>query len=198
VIVFDNFMSDEECDGLIEQARPRMERSSVVQPMTGASMVNDIRTSTGMFFKAAESELVARIEKRIERLVHWPVENGEAIQVLNYQQGAEYQPHQDYFDPSDPGTPNSLGLSGQRVGTVLMYLNTPVRGGGTMFPEAGIEVKAKKGRAVLFSYSRPSPAMRTLHGGMPVLEGEKWAATKWLRQRPFQPLGVPQPPKATF
>jgi prolyl 4-hydroxylase len=27
---------------------------------------------------------------------------------------------------------------------------------------------------------------RTLHGGAPVLEGEKWVATKWLREGAFE------------
>ena len=39
---------------------------------------------------------------------------------------------------------------------------------------------------VFFSYDRPDPATRTLHGGAPVLAGEKWVATKWLREREFK------------
>lgn len=62
-----------------------------------------------------------------------------------------------------------------------MYLNTPARGGATIFPEAHFEVAAVKGNAVFFSYDRPHPMTRTLHGGAPVLEGEKWILTKWLR-----------------
>jgi prolyl 4-hydroxylase len=38
---------------------------------------------------------------------------------------------------------------------------------------------------VFFSYARPHPDTRTLHGGAPVLSGEKWVATKWLRERVF-------------
>lgn len=193
LVVFEGFLSDDECDQLIEQAKPRLTRSGVIQPMSGASMVTDIRTSQGMFFNLGESTLVDKIEKRIARLVNWPVVNGEGLQVLNYQQHAEYKPHQDFFDPADPGTPQQLALAGQRVATLLMYLNTPQSGGGTAFPDAGMEVKAKKGRAVLFSYCLPSAAFRTLHGGMPVLAGEKWAATKWLRRRPIVPANMPRP-----
>lgn len=193
VVVFDGFMSDEECDSLIDAARPRMQRSGVIQPMTGVGVVDDIRTSTGMFFVLGETPLIDRIEKRIARLLHWPTINGEGMQLLNYQAGAEYKPHQDFFDPTDPGTPKQLGLSGPRVGTFLMYLNTPERGGGTNFPDGGLEVCAKKGRAVFFSYDQPTAMKKTLHGGMPVLDGEKWAATKWLRRKPFSPIGVPLP-----
>jgi prolyl 4-hydroxylase len=147
--------------------------------------VNPDRTSNGMFFSRGESELLRRIEERIGRLVNWPVENGEGIQVLNYKPGAEYRPHYDYFDPAEPGTPTILRRGGQRVATLVMYLNNPEKGGGTTFPDAGIEVSPQKGNAVFFSYPRPQPDSLTLHGGAAVVEGEKWIATKWLRERRF-------------
>jgi prolyl 4-hydroxylase len=194
VVVFESFLNDAECDQLIESAKPRLKRSGVIQPVSGDSVVTDIRTSTGMFFNPAEDNLVQKIETRIAKLLNWPVENGEGIQILNYQAGAEYKPHQDFFDPTDASTPTALGFAGQRVGTFLMYLNTPKLGGGTNFPDGGLEVFAKKGRAVFFSYDQPSVLKKCLHGGMPVIEGEKWAATKWLRQRPFQSQDIPLPP----
>jgi hypothetical protein len=89
------------------------------------------------------------------------------------------------FDPAEPGTPTILKRGGQRVATLVMYLNDPAQGGGTTFPDIGLEVAPQKGNAVFFSYDRPHPSTRTLHGGAPVLAGEKWVATKWLRQREF-------------
>jgi len=71
------------------------------------------------------------------------------------------------------------------VGTLVMYLREPAKGGATVFPDVGLEVAPKRGTGVFFSYDRPDPATRTLHGGAPVLEGEKWVATKWLREREF-------------
>ena len=78
-----------------------------------------------------------------------------------------------------------LARGGQRVGTLVIYLNTPELGGGTVFPDVGLEVAPVKGNAVFFSYDRPHASTRTLHGGAPVLAGEKWVATKWLREREF-------------
>jgi prolyl 4-hydroxylase len=186
VVVLGGLLSDEECDALIEAAKPRLARSLTVQTATGGEELNPDRTSNGMFFNRGESELVKRIEARIARLVNWPVEHGEGIQVLNYQVGAEYKPHYDYFDPNEPGTPTILKRGGQRVGTVVMYLNEPTRGGGTTFPDIGLEVAPVRGNAVFFSYNRPHPGTLSLHGGAPVLEGEKWVATKWLRERVFE------------
>ena len=90
-----------------------------------------------------------------------------------------------YFDPAEPGTPTIVRRGGQRVGTLVMYLNTPEKGGGTIFPDVQVEVAPQRGNAVFFSYERPDPSTRTLHGGAPVIAGDKWIATKWLREREF-------------
>lgn len=185
IVVFANLLSPEECDALIAAAAPRMARSLTVATKTGGEEVNDDRTSDGMFFQRGESPLVQGIEERIARLLHWPIENGEGLQVLHYRPGAEYKPHHDYFDPTQPGMAPVLRRGGQRVGTVVMYLNTPEQGGATTFPDVGLEVAPIKGNAVFFSYERAHPSTKTLHGGAPVLAGDKWVATKWLREREF-------------
>jgi prolyl 4-hydroxylase len=185
VVVLGGLLSDDECDALIAAASPRLARSLTVQTQTGGEELNPDRTSNGMFFNRGESELISRIEARIARLLNWPVDHGEGMQVLHYRPGAEYKPHYDYFDPAEPGTPTILKRGGQRVATLVMYLNAPACGGGTTFPDVGLEVAPQRGNAVFFSYDRPQPATRTLHGGAPVIEGEKWVATKWLRERVF-------------
>jgi prolyl 4-hydroxylase len=186
VVVFGGLLSDAECDALVALAKPRLQRSETVDTDTGGSEVNAARTSDGMFFERGETALIDRIEKRIAGLLRWPVENGEGLQILHYRPGAEYRPHHDYFDPAQPGTATILQRGGQRVGTVVIYLSTPERGGATVFPDVGLDVAPVKGNAVFFSYDRPHAVTRTLHGGAPVIAGEKWVATKWLREREFR------------
>ena len=186
VVVFGGLLSDAECDGLIELARQRLVRSETVDTQTGGSELNEARTSEGMFFERGETPLVARIEARMAALLNWPLANGEGLQILRYRPGAEYKPHYDYFDPAQPGTPRILERGGQRVGSLVTYLNTPSKGGATVFPDVALEVAPLKGNAVFFSYDRPHPVTRTLHGGAPVIEGEKWVATKWLREGVFE------------
>ena len=185
IVVFGGLLDDAECEALIAAARPRLSRSLTVATGSGGEEVNADRTSQGMFFTRGESPLVARVEARIARLLRWPVENGEGLQVLCYRPGAEYKPHHDYFDPQLPGTPTILRRGGQRVATLVIYLGEPEKGGATVFPELQLEVAPRRGNAVFFSYERPHPSTRTLHGGAPVLGGEKWIATKWLREREF-------------
>ncbi|MBP7483856.1 MAG: hypothetical protein RLZZ369_801 [Pseudomonadota bacterium] len=186
VVALGEFLSPDECEALRADANSRLARSETVETRSGGSEVNVARTSQGMFFQRGETDLCQRIEARIAALVNWPVENGEGIQVLRYSPGAEYKPHYDYFDPSQPGTAAILKRGGQRVGTVVMYLNTPEQGGATIFPDVGLDVHAIEGNAVFFAYGLPDPSSLTLHGGAPVVQGEKWVATKWMRESKFE------------
>jgi prolyl 4-hydroxylase len=185
IVLFGDFLSKDECDRLVEAARPRMRRSLTTDAQTGDDKVDEVRTSRGMFFQRGESALVSRIEDRIARLLHWPVEKGEHLQVLHYRPGDRYEPHYDYFDPAGSGVGPVLARGGQRIATFLMYLREPERGGDTTFPQLGLRFAPRRGCALFFSYDRPDPSTKTLHGGAPVLVGEKWVATKWLREDVF-------------
>ncbi len=181
--VLNNLLSHDECDALIEEAKPRLQRAKTVDS-TGKQQVDARRTSEGMFFGIGESPLIKRIEKRIATLLSIPVDHGEGLQVLHYLPGQQYEPHHDWFDPEQPGFAAVTAKGGQRIASLVMYLNTPEEGGGTAFPEVGLTVTALRGSAVYFAYDTGDTA--SLHAGLPVSKGEKWIATKWLRERPFQ------------
>jgi prolyl 4-hydroxylase len=175
VVIFDNFLSFAECEELINGVEDKIEQSTVVDETAKKSVPHPSRTSSGAFYHRGQTETVARIEQRIAKLLNWPIENGEGLQVLKYEIGQEYRPHNDYFG----SMANEYGS--QRVGTFIMYLNTPTRGGGTTFPDSGFEITPQAGSALFFSYKNADASSKTLHAGTPVLEGEKWVATKWLR-----------------
>ena len=185
VVVLGGLLSDAECDAMVVAASARLARSETVATSPGGSEINPARTSDGMFFERGESELIRQIELRLAKLLNWPLDHGEGLQVLRYLPGAEYLPHYDYFDPAMDGAAAILKRGGQRVATLVMYLNTPAAGGATIFPDIKLDVSPIKGNAVFFSYDRPHPQTQTLHGGAPVRAGEKWVATKWLREGVF-------------
>jgi len=182
IIVFGNVLTGDECEALIGASRPKLARSETVNRASGGTELNEARTSEGTYFFHDASPLLEKINRRLARLTRWPLANGEPLQILHYDVGAEYQPHYDYFAPEDAGTPALLAHGGQRVATLITYLNTPEAGGATVFPDIGLEVAAIRGHAVFFAYDRPQPASRTLHGGTPVTAGEKWIATRWMRE----------------
>lgn len=194
--IYHNFLSKEECEYLINLAKPFMIKSAVVDSKTGKSTESRVRTSSGMFLKRGKDKIVQNIEKRIADFTFIPVENGEGLQVLHYEVGQKYEPHYDYF-LDEFNTKNG----GQRVATVLMYLSDVEEGGETVFPAAkanfssvpwwndlsecakkGLSVKAKMGDALLFWSMRPDATLdpSSLHGGCPVIRGNKWSSTKWL------------------
>uniref|UniRef100_A0A7N0SWL0 procollagen-proline 4-dioxygenase n=1 Tax=Kalanchoe fedtschenkoi TaxID=63787 RepID=A0A7N0SWL0_KALFE len=200
--VYRGFLSDEECDHLVELARDKLEKSMVADNESGKSVESEVRTSSGMFLNKAQDQVVAAIEKRIAAWTFLPVENGENMQVLHYENGQKYEPHYDYFHDKA-----NQELGGHRVATVLMYLSNVEKGGETVFPNAveklsqpedenwsdcaktGNALKPLKGDALLFFslHLNATTDPNSLHGSCPVIKGEKWSATKWIHVRSFAP-----------
>lgn len=187
VAVLGNVLSEDECDELIRRAADKLQRSTTVDPTRGTFEVIAERSSEGMFFAVNADPFIARLDRRIAELMNCPVGHGEGLQVLHYNAGGEYRPHWDYFPPDEPGSATQMAVGGQRVSTLVMYLNTVTQGGATTFPNLGLEVLPSKGSAVYFEYTNSHGQIdpRTLHAGAPVSQGEKWIITKWMRQRPY-------------
>ncbi|MDP9605096.1 UNVERIFIED_ORG: prolyl 4-hydroxylase [Variovorax paradoxus] len=189
--VLNDVFSAQECEELIALARPRLAPSTTVDPLTGRDLAGDRRSSQGMFFRLRENPFIARLDQRVSELMNLPVENGEGLQVLHYPAGAQSMPHFDFLVPSNESNKASLARSGQRVSTLVCYLNEVEEGGETVFPETGWSVSPQPGSAVYFEYCNSLGQVdhASLHAGAPVLRGEKWVATKWMRQRRFVAAG---------
>lgn len=186
MILFENFLSDQECDQLAEMSKPLLTRSTGVNVATGVGEITTARTSTGTFFRRGSHPLINKIDQRISELLDWPESRGEDLQILHYENGEQYIPHHDYFHEEYEGSRSIIQRGGNRVATLLMYLATPSQGGSTSFPDVGLNIYPQKGNAVFFIYPTPTADTRTLHGGSPVILGEKYVATKWLRWGDFQ------------
>ncbi|XP_010554021.1 PREDICTED: probable prolyl 4-hydroxylase 7 [Tarenaya hassleriana] len=198
--LYKGFLSDEECDHLVTLAKDKLEKSMVADNDSGESVESEVRTSSGMFLKKRQDEVVANVEDRLAAWTFLPEENGESIQVLHYEYGQKYEPHFDYFHDQA-----NIALGGHRFATVLMYLSTVEKGGETIFPMAeakdsqpkddswsecakkGYAVKPRKGDALLFFNLHPNATTdpSSLHGSCPVIEGEKWSATRWIHVKSF-------------
>jgi prolyl 4-hydroxylase len=185
VALLNGVLAEDECDALIERARPRLKRSVAITAQTGVGQITGHRTSMGTWFRRGEDELIARIEQRLARLMSLPASHGEDLQVLRYGENNHYLPHFDYF--TGEGAAARMTRGGQRVSTLIIYLNDVEAGGETCFPDAGITIKPKKGAAVYFHYCNALQQLDrlSLHGGNPVIAGEKWIMTQWMRQRPL-------------
>ncbi|MEP7102599.1 MAG: 2OG-Fe(II) oxygenase [Burkholderiales bacterium] len=185
--VLDGVLAEDECAELIALARPRLRPSTIVDPVSGLDIVTGLRTSFGMFFEPGENALIARLDRRMAALMNLPIANGEGLQVLHYPRGAGSAPHHDFLAPTNPANRASIARSGQRVSTLVAYLNDVPAGGETVFPALGISVSPQRGNAVCFEYADAAgttdPAL--LHASRAVGEGEKWVATRWMRAQAF-------------
>jgi len=187
VVVLADVLSAAECERLIALARPRLTPSTIVDPATGSDQVVEHRNSEGMFFRLQETPFIAALDERLSHIMNSPVEHGEGLQVLRYGPGNRSTPHFDFLQPVNGANERSLMRSGQRISSLVVYLNDVPSGGETTFPRIGLSVCPQQGNAVYFEYCNSLNQLDplSLHAGAPVLAGEKWAVTKWMRQRRF-------------
>ncbi|MEA3149622.1 MAG: prolyl 4-hydroxylase [Gammaproteobacteria bacterium] len=140
-----------------------------------------------MFFRLGETPFIGVLDKRLSRIMSAPVECGEGLQVLRYGPGTQSTPHFDFLIRSNETNRTSLARSGQRISSLVVYLNDVAAGGETVFPDIGLSDSATQGHAVYFEYCNSLGQLdyKSLHAGAPVTAGEKWVVTKWMRERRF-------------
>jgi prolyl 4-hydroxylase len=179
----DGLLSDEECRYIIYSGARFLERSQVIHPVTGQPLEFEVRTSQDMAFVPRSDDAGIRIlQLRMATMAGFDLSNCEPLTLQRYGPGDQYRPHRDYFFPSSP----SLAMpGGQRHSTVCTYLNAVQQGGETVFPDKQVTVEPLRGRAVMFRnlHADGSPDPHSLHAGLPVLTGEKWLASCWIRVR---------------
>jgi prolyl 4-hydroxylase len=176
-------LTHEECDHLINLSRSLLMPSVVVDPVTHRQSPHPIRTSDGTVLGPLQQDLVVEaINRRIAAVTGTNVEQGEPLAVLRYTLGQQYRLHHDCL----PGEAN------QRVITAIVYLNDGYQGGSTRFPEIGYDLRGEKGDAIFFSNTLADGAVdeRCRHAGLPVMHGQKWICTRWIRARDFDPWGM--------
>lgn len=181
--VIDNFLSAEDCNYLIKKGGAKLTRALVSSASGGE--VSSGRTGSNCWLSFEDDSSLKEIALAISSRVNIPLENSENMQLIYYSLGQEYKPHFDAYDlKSDRGI-RCTKNGGQRLVTALLYLNDVRKGGGTIFPKLDIIVEAKAGRALVFQNTLLNDSIRhplSLHGGLPVEEGEKWAVNLWFRQ----------------
>ena len=214
VFLLKNFLSDEECEHLIELGEKKLERSTVVNSDKSGA-VSTARTSFGTFVTRRLTETLQRVEDRVAKYSGIPWEHQEQLQLLRYRDGQEYVAHHD-------GIISENG--GKRIATVLMFLREPTSGGETSFPQGtplpetkaaflankdklsecgwndgnGFSVIPKKGEAVLFFSFHINGTNDPFanHASCPTLGGTKYTATKWIHENPFE-TGTAKTPTCT-
>ncbi|KAL8044584.1 hypothetical protein ABFX02_08G054900 [Erythranthe guttata] len=197
-LFFPNFATAEQCESIIKMTKPHLKPSKLAfRQGETAENTKGTRTSSGMFISASEDStgLLDQIDAKIAKATMIPKNHGESFNVLRYEIGQRYHSHYDAFNPAEYGPQKS-----QRVASFLLYLSDVEEGGETMFPFEngqnmdgnydyrkciGLKVKPRRGDVLLFYSLFPNGTIdpTSLHGSCPVIEGEKWVATKWIRDQ---------------
>jgi prolyl 4-hydroxylase len=177
-------LTPEECKAIIDFAEPKFERSTLV----AADAVDDTRTSETAWL-SRDHDLSRKILAKARELTGMPFENCEDIQVVRYKPGTYYKPHHDACCEDNEHCIKFEDEGGQRVGTLLVYLNDDYEEGWTAFPDANLKLKAPPGGGIFFrplgrDDCRCHPS--ALHGGMPVKNGTKYLCNVWVREGTFR------------
>ncbi len=182
VYIVDNFLTSEECERLQDAARADLGRSIVVDGKDG-KVAAPSRTSSSCYLNKSNT---VWFSEKISKLTGQPILNQEPAQVCRYTHGQYYRSHHDAFDlATEPGKA-CYKTGGQRIGTVLVYLNDVPQGGGTHFDHLSLTVTPSRGKALVFFPCTLDGALDTqaLHCAQDA-QDEKWVSQVWLRQGPF-------------
>jgi len=191
VVSIDGFLSDEECDRLIEHGAVKgYERStqySDTKNVDGSSKFihTEGRTSSNTFCREGcyDDPIVAGVIERMTKMTSIPYDNFESLQLVKYELGQFYQRHHDFSILHDEHP------YGPRILTFFLYLNDVEGGGGTKFDYLNFTAQPKKGMALVW------PSMTdnleemddwTWHEALPVLKGNKYGANTWIHLRDYQ------------
>jgi prolyl 4-hydroxylase len=194
IYTIDNFLTPKECKFMIKVSKDNM-------CLAGVSTMNDEhkfkpgeykgRTNSSYWMPHDKFSETLEIAKRISKRIDCNYKCFESFQVIHYNENEEYKYHYDAFNQNEEEKYKKYcGQRGNRLRTVLVYLNDVEEGGGTGFDRLDeyngeVIIEPKMGRIVVFNNVNDDGSLniKSRHAGLPVIKGEKWAFNLWLRER---------------
>lgn len=158
-----------------------------INSATFSPLAQSKRTSTTWYCYYSQVPMLLAKAKRL--LNDLSIQQFEEPQIVRYRTGEEFTYHYDQIPPQQ------LPNGGQRICTLLVYLNSidEDKGGGTVFRDLKgsksnqLKMTPQKGSALLFfpALNDGTPDDRTLHKGEKAID-EKMIAQIWVHQRPYK------------
>ena len=186
ILAFAGFATATECAWTIARARDLLKPATVFNPASTDQIYHSVRDNSGVELQLPDMDVVIEVLRaRISAATRLPVPIFEPTQILHYAVGEQFRPHHDFLDPEVPAYADQLKTFGQRIATVLIYLNDGYSGGETVFPNIGLDYRGRTGDALFFTNVDRSGRVdpMTLHAGTPPTSGEKWVLSQWIRDR---------------
>ena len=184
-VIHNGFISDKEGKYILDKANPMFRESKLVSGFS-----DSVRKSQTAWLDKKD-HVIGTVIKRVCDITNIPFENAEKMQVVKYEPNGFYI---DHFDASCDDRKECVEFEkngGQRILTMIIYLNDDFTGGTTRFKNLQTEFQPVKNNGLLF-YSLQKDGDKchplSLHSGMPVKTGEKYIANIWLRERPYKTI----------
>jgi prolyl 4-hydroxylase len=181
--IINNIINEKEANYIIDKASLEFNDSTIL----GQNIDTKIRKSkTAWLYKT--DPIIMRIMVRIANIVNLPLENAEALQIVKYEPNGYYNEHHDSCCDEHQLCTEFIKRGGQRVKTVLIYLNDEFIEGATNFPVLNKKFKPPKYSAVIFNPLAKNSNKchpKAIHAGLPVKTGIKYVANLWFREQKF-------------
>ena len=181
--IINNIITDQEANYIINEASILFNDSYIL----GDTLDTKIRKSkTAWLYN--NDPIIMGIMVRIADIVKLPLENAEALQIVKYEPSGYYNEHHDSCCDEHQLCTEFIKRGGQRVKTVLIYLNDEFTEGATNFPVLNKKFKPPKYSAVIFNPLATNSNKchpKAIHAGLPVKSGIKYVANLWFREQKF-------------
>jgi prolyl 4-hydroxylase len=180
--VYPNFITDEEATYILNQSKLKFEDSTVV----GGHNFN-IRKSKTCWLSKSDNK-IKNIIQRVCNIGNYPFKNCEDSQVVKYDPNGYYNEHHDSCCDNNDKCIEFNDRGGNRIVTMVIYLNDGFDGGATRFVNLNKNIKPNKNSGILF-YPMNKKGDKchdnALHAGLPIVSGQKYIANVWIREHDF-------------
>jgi len=178
IALYPGLFSPAECRYLAVLAAPWLDKAMVTVEGAETQFERVRDADSSAISHLTEDLVVQRINRCIAAATGTNPEWGEPLNVLRYKQGQQYRPHHDG---------RGSGEGPMRIKTALIWLNEQFDGGETEFPSLNIRVRGGVGDMLVFRnvHDDGSQDDRLVHAGLPVSNGVKWMASRWIRGSDF-------------
>lgn len=183
IYTIDNFLTDDECNEIINLSEEYKFRRGYVLDSDSENSLSELRTNSLIWIDHNKTKNVKRVIDKIASLVSLPSDNAEDMQLIRYNKSEHYSHHYDAFERTSKLSDN------QRLITALVYLSDVKKGGETDFSKIGLRIKPKKGKLIIFYNclkDGKTPNPNSLHAGLPVVEGTKYAFNLWFHEKCYR------------
>jgi len=153
VIVIENALTNAEIRKLRWSAFLRFRPSRVGSTSGRHSLESLHRTSSSALLPSRGSKAFSAIVSKIAEIANCTPQQIEPFQVARYRKGEEYRLHHDALPLNSVRTTKEQLRGGQRIATVLVYLNdldSEDHGGRTIFPALDLAFVPRRALALLW------------------------------------------------